>query len=301
MAEAMTFLPRPELLTLEEIAIIVDRFIARGVRKVRLTGGEPLARRGLASLAQRIGEHLADGLLDELTLTTNGVRLKDHAGALAEAGMRRVNVSLDTLIPDKFRHVTRWGDLSRTLEGISAAREAGMRVKINMVALKGVNEDEIVPMLKWCGQHGHDLTLIETMPLGAVEDERTDHYLPLDAVRARLEEAYTLLPSTSGSGGPARYFDVKETGGRLGLITPLTHNFCETCNRVRLAADGKLYMCLGHEDHVDLRQAYRQGGIEELDLQLDAALRHKPLRHHFEIAAGAPAMSIQRHMSVTGG
>jgi len=301
MSETMRFLPARDLLTLDELADIADAFVARGVKRIRLTGGEPLARRGLAGLAQAIGRHIQAGTLDELTLTTNATRLADHAGALAEAGVRRINVSLDSLDPIRFRHITRTGDLTQVLGGIDAARSAGLAIKINMVALKGLNEDEIAPMLMWCGERGFDLTLIETMPLGVVDEDRTDRYLPLDGVRRALEQRFTLLPDTHRSGGPARYLRVEETGGRLGLITPLTHNFCEDCNRMRVTAEGRLTMCLGHADDVDLKQALRDGGRAALDEAIDEALFRKPERHHFEIAGRGAAPTVARHMSVTGG
>jgi GTP 3',8-cyclase len=300
MAEEMRFLPRNEVMALEEIDAIVSRFIARGVRKVRLTGGEPLVRRGVPELARSIGRHLGGGGLDELTLTTNGTHLGKHAVHLADAGVRRINVSLDTLDPDRFRRITRWGELDRTLGGIRAARAAGLRIKINMVAMRGVNEDEIADMLDWCGREGHDLTLIETMPLGSVADTRSEHYLALGTVLERLEARFTLAPVDHSTGGPARYFDVAGSGGRLGIITPMSHNFCESCNRVRLTVEGKLYLCLGHDDHTDLRSAYREGGVDGLDAAIDTALVVKPLRHLFQIAATGD-VGPARHMSATGG
>lgn len=301
MSEQMSFLPRTAILSLEEIDAIADAFIARGVRKIRLTGGEPLARRGVSELAQRIGRHLRTGALGELTLTTNGTRLVEQAGAMHAAGIRRINVSLDSRDPERFRHITRTGDVSKVLNGIAAAKVAGLRVKINMVALKDLNEDEIEPMLRWCAHEGHDLTLIETMPLGMIEEDRTDRYLPLDNVRTKLAECFTLSPLAESSGGPARYFRVEELDAKLGFITPLTHNFCESCNRVRLTAEGKLYMCLGQEDRVDLRAALRQGGPDALGAALDEAMRGKPLRHYFEIAKRGAEPAVARHMSVTGG
>lgn len=301
MSEAMTFLPRREVLTLEELAAVADAFVVRGVRRIRLTGGEPLARRGLPDLARAIGRHIATGALDELTLTTNATRLAEHAAALVEAGVRRLNVSLDSRDPDRFRDITRTGDVAQVLDGIAVAKAAGLGIKINMVALKGVNEDEIGAMLVWCGEQGFDLTLIETMPLGAVDEDRTDRYLPLDGVRRDLEQRFTLQPDTYRSGGPARYLRVAETGGRLGLITPLTQNFCEGCNRMRVTVDGRLTMCLGHADDVDLKQALRTGGREALDAAIDEALFRKPERHHFEIAGRGAAPAVSRHMSVTGG
>ena len=300
MSEAMTFLPRREILTLEELGELADAFVARGVTRIRLTGGEPLARRGIDDLARVIGRQIGHGL-EELTLTTNGTRLTDHARALFDAGVRRVNVSLDSRDADRFRHITRTGDITQVLDGIAAAKSAGLHIKINMVALKSLNEDEILPMIMWCGAEGHDLTLIETMPLGVVDEDRTDRYLPLDGVRARLEERFTLVPEGHRTGGPARYVRVAETGGRLGFITPLTHNFCDGCNRLRITVDGKLTMCLGHDDHVDLKQALRTGGRAALDEAIDEALRLKPRRHHFEIAGRGAAPAVARHMSVTGG
>jgi len=300
MSETMAFLPRREVLTVEELAALADAFIARGVARIRLTGGEPLARRGIDDLVRAIGRQIGHGL-QELTLTTNGTRLADHAGTLADAGVRRINVSLDSRDPDRFRHITRTGDLGRVLGGIAAARASGLRVKINMVALKGLNEDEIAPMILWCGERGFDLTLIETMPLGVVEEDRTDRYLPLDGVRAELEQRFSLIPDTHRTGGPARYVRIAETGGRLGFITPLTHNFCDGCNRLRVTVDGKLTMCLGHEDHVDLKAALRAGGRAALDAAIDEALRLKPRRHHFAIAGRGAAPAVARHMSVTGG
>ena len=298
----MTFLPRSALLTLEEIAEVADAFIARGVRRIRLTGGEPLVRRGLPDLACMIGRHIGDGSLDELTLTTNGVRLGEQADALFAAGVRRVNVSMDSRDPARFRHITRWGDVMQVLNGIATAKRAGIAVKINMVALAGLNEDEIEPMLRWCAAEGHDLTLIETMPLGMIDEDRTDRYLPLDRVRRDLEQRFTLTPVADRTGGPARYYRVEELGGaRIGFITPLTENFCAGCNRVRLTVEGKLYLCLGQEDRVDLRAALREGGRPALDEALDRAMAIKPLRHAFRIDAPGQAPAVARHMSVTGG
>jgi GTP 3',8-cyclase len=296
----MRFMPRSDLLSLDEAALIAERMVARGIRRIRLTGGEPLTRRGFSGLVTKLGALLGSGGLDELTLTTNGTRLYEHATLLADAGVRRINVSLDTRDPLRFRHITRHGDLDQVLNGISAARSAGLRVKINMVALKGLNEDEIGSMLRWCGDQGHDLTLIETMPLGVVEEDRTEHYLPLDIVRRALDRDFALKPSAHRTGGPARYFDLIGTGSRVGFITPMTANFCDGCNRIRLTADGRLTMCLGHEDHVDLRSAYREAGLAGLDAGIDAALQAKPLRHHFRIDQGRLS-GIGRHMSVTGG
>ena len=298
MAETMAFLPPDRLMAIDEIVQIADAFIARGVRRIRLTGGEPLVRRGATDLARRIGRRLGDGL-DELTLTTNGTRLAAEAPALAEAGIGRINVSLDSRDPDRFRHITRTGDVAKVLSGIAAAASAGIRVKINMVALKGLNEDEIEPMLRWCAAERHDLTLIETMPLGAVEDDRTDRYLPLDGVRRALERRYSLVPLAERTGGPARYFRVAELDTKIGFITPITDNFCAGCNRVRLTAQGQLYLCLGREDRIDLRAALREGGPAALDAALDRAMAAKPARHAFAIEASEPA--VARHMSETGG
>jgi cyclic pyranopterin phosphate synthase len=301
MSEAMTFLPRSEVLTLEELAAIADAFIERGVRRIRLTGGEPLVRRGIETLAARIGRHIATGTLDELTLTTNATRLAEFAPALATAGIRRINVSLDSRDPARFRAITRTGDLSRVLDGIAAGRAAGLAIKINMVALKGVNDDEFEAMLRWCVAEGHDLTLIETMPLGEIEEDRTDRYLPLDGVRRALVERFGLVPATHRTGGPARYLQVPGTHTRVGFITPLTENFCEGCNRVRLTASGRLYMCLGHDDRVDLRAAWRDGGRAALGAAIDEALALKPRAHAFAIGARDAAPAVARHMSVTGG
>jgi len=297
MAEHMQFLPKRDILTLEEMVELSDILIARGVRKIRLTGGEPLVRKGMMELVRSLGQRVGSGL-DELVLTTNGTRLERFAAELHDAGIRRINVSLDSRRPERFGHVTRGGDLSQVLRGIDAALTAGLAVKINMVALAGINEDEIEDMLRWCAAMAMDLTLIETMPLGEVEEDRTDHYLPLDAVKRRLEERFTLVPSTKRTGGPARYFDVVELRSRLGLITPLTNNFCEGCNRIRIAATGTIYGCLGHDQKVELRDALRSGGREEVDRLLDRLLAGKPRRHDFRIG-GAPA--VARHMSVTGG
>ena len=298
MAEQMEFLPRRDLLTLEEIAQLADLLIARGVRRIRLTGGEPLMRKGIDTLVGWLGERLGGGL-DELTLTTNGTQLRRHAGALAEAGVRRINVSLDTRDPGRFRHLTRRGDLAQVLDGIAAARDAGLAIKINMVALAGINEGEIADMARWCAREGHDLTLIETMPLGDVGEDRTDFFLPLDTVRRRLAEEFDLVPSLARTGGPARYFDAPELGNRIGFITPLSGNFCDGCNRIRVAATGTVYGCLGHDQKVELRDALRSGGPAAVDALLDELLAGKPRRHDFRIDAPVPA--VARHMNVTGG
>ena len=296
MAEAMQFLPKRDILTLEEIVALADIFIARGVRRIRLTGGEPLVRRGFSGLVETLGARIGHGL-DELTLTTNGTQLARFAAALHQAGIRRVNVSLDSRRPDRFRHISRRGDLGQVLAGIDAAAAAGLAVKINMVGLKGLNEDEIEDMLLWCAGNGFDLTLIETMPLGEVEEDRTCHYLPLDGVRRRLEERYPLTPSLRRTGGPARYFEVGGLNVRLGLITPLTANFCSGCNRIRVAATGTVYGCLGHEQKVELRDLIRTGGAAAVSEALDFLLAGKPKGHEFRIEA--PSRS--RHMNLTGG
>lgn len=302
MAEKMSFLPRKDVLSLEEIAILADRFIARGVRKIRLSGGEPLVRRDFMDLARRIGRHLDAGTLDELTLTTNGTRLADHAEALFDAGMRRINVSLDSLDPDRFAFITRGGELARVLAGIGSAREAGLRVKINMVAMRGFNDDEFVPMLRWCAEQGHHLTLIETMPLGDTGEDRTDRYMPLAQAVAEIGAAHPLTAIPYRSGGPARYFTAQGMEHiRLGLITPLSDNFCAGCNRMRITCEGKIFMCLGHENYVDLKDAYRSGGIAAVDTALDRALIAKPLAHDFAIGPEGTHGATRRHMSVTGG
>ena len=300
MSEKMQFLPKREILTLEELSALADAFIARGIRKIRLTGGEPLVRRDVVDLVGMIGSRIGDGL-DELTITTNGSQLRRHATALAAAGVRRINVSIDTLDPERFAFITRGGALPEVLEGIEAARDEGIAIKINMVALKDFNEQQIEPMLRWCAAGGHDLTLIETMPLGEIDEDRTDRYLPLDSVRQALESRYTLSPLDYRTGGPARYFRVEELDARLGLITPLTNNFCDGCNRVRVTATGQIYMCLGHDSRLDLRSALRAGDAEELDRLLDVAMRRKPERHNFAIDQRGATPAVGRHMSVTGG
>ncbi|MCK8786403.1 GTP 3',8-cyclase MoaA [Roseomonas sp. NAR14] len=303
MAEEMTFLPKAELLTLEELDRLCGAFVDLGVEKLRLTGGEPLVRRDVMRLFESLGRRLAPGGgLKELTLTTNGTRLAQHAEGLHAAGVRRINVSLDTLDPATFRALTRRGDIERVLDGIFAARAAGLAVKINTVALKGVNEGEIDRLLIWCGEHGFDLTLIETMPLGEVDGDRTDQYLPLSLVRARLREHWTLIESDHRTGGPARYVTVRETGQRLGFITPMTHNFCESCNRVRLTCTGTLYMCLGQEDAADLRRPLREGADDAtLHAAIADAIARKPRGHDFVIDRRHNRPALSRHMSVTGG
>lgn len=298
MAETMTFLPREDVLSLEEMAGLTDIFIARGVKRVRLTGGEPLVRKGIDKLVKDLGGRIGHGL-DELTMTTNGTQLARFASVLIEGGIRRINVSLDSRDPERFRHITRRGDLGQVLGGIEAAAQAGLKVKINMVALRGLNEDEIVPMLVWCASQGHDLTLIETMPLGDVEEDRTEHYLPLGHVRKQLEREFRLIPSLARTGGPARYHEVEGLKVRLGFITPLTHNFCDGCNRIRVAATGTVFGCLGHDQKVELRDLLRSGGPEAVNAALDRLLAGKPRGHQFQIEAAEPA--VARHMSVTGG
>ena len=301
MSEAMTFLPRSEVLNLEEIDQIATAFVRRGTRKLRLTGGEPLVRRGVVDLVRTLSRHLASGALDEITLTTNGSQLRRFAKDLADAGVRRINVSLDTLDPEKFATITRWGRLEQVLDGIAAATEAGLFVKINMVALNGINDGEIAAMIDWAGAEGHDLVLIETMPMGVIDDDRVDRYLPLKAVRRDLDARYTLVDLPDSTGGPARYVRVAETGQRLGFITPLTHNFCESCNRVRLTATGRLYLCLGQDDAADLRAVVRGSGDAALDAALDEAIGRKPKGHDFIIDRTHNAPAVARHMSVTGG
>jgi GTP 3',8-cyclase len=302
MAENMTFLPKADLLSLEELDRLCSAFVARGVRKLRLTGGEPLVRRGIMTLFGALSRHLRTGALDELTLTTNGSQLTKYAAELAGLGVKRINISLDTLDPDKFRTVTRWGELDKVLAGIDAAQAAGLHVKINAVALKGVNEDELVELVRWAHGRGMELTLIEVMPLGDVGEGRLDQYLPLSIVRARLAERFTLTDIDYKSGGPARYVSVAETGGRIGFITPLTHNFCESCNRVRVTCTGTLYMCLGQEDAADLRAPLRASESNELlDRAIDDAIARKPKGHDFIIDRRHQRPALARHMSVTGG
>jgi cyclic pyranopterin phosphate synthase len=302
MAEDMNFLPKKDILSLEELDRVASAFIARGVRKLRLTGGEPLVRRNIMELIRSLSRHLETGALAELTITTNGSQLSRYAGELKAHGVKRINVSLDTRDAAKFRTITRWGDIGKVLDGIGAALAAGLQVKINMVALKDVNEDEIIPMLHWCHGRGMDLTLIETMPLGDIDGDRTDQYLPLSLVRARLAERFTLDDIAYRTGGPARYVTVKETGGRLGFITPLTHNFCESCNRVRLTCTGTLYMCLGQEDAADLRAPLRASeGNEALHAAIGEAISRKPKGHDFIIDRRHKKPAVARHMSVTGG
>ncbi|MDE8652938.1 GTP 3',8-cyclase MoaA [Novosphingobium album (ex Liu et al. 2023)] len=301
MPERMTFLPRKDVLSLEELHDLALGFIARGITKIRLTGGEPLVRRDMMELVRALGRKVGDGL-DELTMTTNGTRLAEFAEDLFAAGVRRINVSLDTLDRDRFVRLARRDSLAQVLEGLAAARAVGLRVKLNTVALKGINEDELPEIVAWAHGQGFEATLIEVMPLGEIEEDRFDHYLPLSAVRDRLERRWTLTESEHRSGGPARYVDVAETGGRLGLITPLTNNFCEGCNRIRVTATGQLYACLGGNEQVDLRAALRSDDPQgRLDAALDLAMRIKPARHHFAIDGHGQAPALSRHMSMTGG
>jgi cyclic pyranopterin phosphate synthase len=301
MPERQVFLPRAEVLTLEELHELSLGFIERGITKLRLTGGEPLVRRDMIDLVKALGRKVGDGL-DELTMTTNGTRLAEFADDLAAAGMRRVNVSLDTLDRATFTRLARRDLLPQVLDGIAAAKEAGLKVKLNAVALKGINEHELPDLVAWAHGQGHEITLIEVMPLGEVEEDRFDHYLPLSAVRESLERQWTLTSSDHRTGGPARYFDVAETGGRLGLITPLTNNFCDGCNRIRVTATGQLYACLGGNEQVDLRAALRSGDPETAIAEaLDMAMKIKPARHAFVIDRPGGAPALARHMSMTGG
>ena len=303
MAEDMTFLPKSEILTLEELDRVCSAFIRLGVKKLRLTGGEPLVRRNVITLFESLGRHLASGTLEELTLTTNGSQLAKHARALAALGVRRVNVSLDTLNPAKFTAITRWGKLDKVLDGVEAAKRAGLEVKINTVALKGVNDDELDRLIAWCGEQGFDMTLIEVMPMGEIGGEtRLEQYWPLSMVRAELQRRWTLEDTDYKTGGPARYTVVKETGRRLGFITPLTHNFCESCNRVRFTCTGTLYMCLGQEDAADLRAPLRASDDDEpLTAAIREAITRKPKGHDFVIDRRHNRPAFARHMSITGG
>lgn len=303
MAEDMTFLPKADLLSLEELDRLCSTFVRMGVRKLRLTGGEPLVRRGIMTLIENLGRHLKTGALDELTLTTNGSQLEKYADGLAAAGVKRINVSLDTLDADKFTELTRWGKLDKVMAGLQAAKRAGLQVKINAVALRGVNDSEFDDLIAWCGAEGFDLVLIEVMPMGEMgEAVRLDQYLPLSMARAQIQRKWTLDETDYKTGGPARYYTVRETGRRLGFITPMTHNFCESCNRVRLTCTGTLYMCLGQNDAADLRAPLR---LSESDAPLEAAIREaiarKPKGHDFVIDRRQPATAVPRHMSVTGG
>ena len=303
MSEDMSFLPKAEVLTLEELDRLCSAFVRLGVRKLRLTGGEPLVRRNIMSLFHGLGRHLKSGALDELTLTTNGSQLARQARELAQIGVKRVNVSVDTLDKDKFRQITRWGDLDQVMRGLDAAQDAGLHVKINAVALRGVNDTEFEKLIRWSHGRGMDLVFIEVMPMGELGGEqRLDQYLPLSMARAEIARHFTLTESDYRTGGPARYFTVEETGGRLGFITPLTHNFCESCNRVRLTCTGTLYMCPGQEDAADLRAPLRASESDELlDSAITEAIARKPKGHDFIIDRRHTAPAVRRHMSVTGG
>jgi len=302
MSEDMTFLPKSDVLSLEELDRLCSAFIRKGVKKLRLTGGEPLVRRNIMSLLKNLSRHLESGALEELTLTTNGSQLARYAEQLVSCGVRRINVSLDTLSPEKFQKITRWGKLEKVLDGIAAAKSAGLAIKINTVALKNFNETEFDSLLSWCGKEEFDLTLIETMPMGDIGGDRIDQYLPLSIVRERLDKNWTLVDIPYRSGGPARYVEVTETSRKLGFITPLTHNFCESCNRVRLTCTGTLYMCLGQDDAADLRAPLRQSEADEiLESAIDNAIIKKPKGHDFVIERGRSGPAVARHMSVTGG
>ena len=302
MSEHMTFLPKKDLLTLEELDRVCSAFVARGVRKLRITGGEPLMRKNILWLFRALSRHLGSGALDELTLTTNGSQLPKYAQELKDAGVRRINISLDTLKADRFKAITRWGDFGQVMAGIEAAEKAGLAIKLNAVALKGFNEDEFDDLIAFAHGRGFDLTLIETMPLGDIDGDRTDQYLPLSIVRARLMDRFTLEDIPFRTGGPARYVRIKETGGRLGFITPMTHNFCETCNRVRLTCTGTLYMCLGQDDAADLRTPIRTSSDNAaLVMAIDEAISRKPKGHDFVIDRRTKKPAVARHMSVTGG
>ncbi len=302
MCEDMTFLPKAELLTLEELDRMCSAFVRKGVRRLRLTGGEPLVRRNIMSLFRSLSRHLKTGALDDLTLTSNGSQLSRYAHELAGYGVTRINVSIDSLDPGKFAAITRRGRLDTVMEGLAAAKDAGLAIKINTVALKGVNDDEFHDLVAWCGDEGFDLTFIETMPMGEIDEDRTDRYLPMPVVRRQLAERWTLRDTDYKTGGPARYVDVAETGRRIGFITPLTHNFCESCNRVRLTCTGTLYMCLGQDDAADLRAALRASESDHLlDAAIDKAIARKPKGHDFIIDRDHNRPAVARHMSVTGG
>jgi cyclic pyranopterin phosphate synthase len=302
MAEDMTFLPKKDVLSLEELDRLCSAFVRLGVRKLRLTGGEPLVRRNIMWLIERLGEHLKTGGLDELTVTTNGSQLEKLSDRLYAAGVRRINVSLDTLDPEKFTAITRWGKLDKVLAGLDAAEKAGLKIKINAVALKGVNDNEFHDMVAWAGECGYDMTFIEVMPMGDIGDQRVDQYLPLSMVRAQLQDRWTLEDLDLNTGGPARYVRVRETGGRVGFITPMTHNFCESCNRVRLTCTGTLYMCLGQEDAADLRAPLRASESDApVERAILEAIDRKPKGHDFIIDRRTRKPAVSRHMSVTGG
>ena len=302
MSENMNFLPKADLLTLEELDRICSAFIKRGVDKIRLTGGEPLVRRNVMSLIRNLGDQVKSGNLKELTLTTNGSQLAKYANQLADYGVKRINVSLDSLNPEKFQLITRWGKLNDVINGLKVAQDAGLEIKINTVALKGFNEDEVDEMISWCGKENYDLTYIETMPMGQIDEDRTNQYLPLSTLKERIKKSWTLEESSYKTGGPASYSLIKETGKRIGFITPLTHNFCESCNRVRLTCTGKLFMCLGQDDEKDLLSAIRLSEGDNLLMSaIDEAVGRKPKGHDFNIDRSGAAPAVERHMSVTGG
>ena len=303
MSEDMAFLPKSDVLSLEELDRVCSTFVGQGVRKLRLTGGEPLVRRDIMWLFKRLGRHLKSGMLDELTFTTNASQLAKYADDLVACGVKRINVSLDTLDPDKFRRITRWGDFEKVILGLEASEKAGLKIKINCVALKGINDDEVHDMVAWCGKRSYDLTFIEVMPMGDIGNEtRLDQYWPLSMVRAELKRCWTLQESDFSSGGPARYWNIRETGRRIGFITPLTHNFCESCNRVRLTCTGTLYMCLGQHDYADLRGPLRDNeNPNALTNAIHEAISRKPKGHDFSMDRRQDAVSVNRHMSVTGG
>ena len=302
MSENMTFLPREDLLNLEELDTVCSTFIERGVKKLRLTGGEPLVRRGILSLIEKLGRHLDSGKLEELVMTTNGSQLAKYAHDLKRLGIKRINVSMDTLDPQKFAEITRRGEIDKVLDGLKAAQDAGLKVKINTVALKNFNEDELGDMLGWCGEQGFDMTLIETMPLGDIGGDRTQQYLALSDVRHKLEADWTLIASTHATGGPSKYLEVQETGQKIGFITPLSDHFCDNCNRMRLTCTGTLYMCLGQDSAVDLRKAVRSSTpMDSLNATIDQALHLKPKGHEFVIEPDQGEPAVKLHMSVTGG
>ncbi|MDF2373567.1 MAG: GTP 3',8-cyclase MoaA [Rhizobiaceae bacterium] len=302
MSENMTFLPKKDLLTLEELDRLCTVFVEKGVKRLRLTGGEPLVRKNIMHFIRSLSRHLQSGQLDEITITTNGSQLSRFADELADCGVRRINVSLDTLDAEKFRHITRWGDIDRVHAGLEAARRAGLKIKINTVALKGFNDVEIPEIMRWAHGLGMDMTVIETMPMGEIDEDRTDNYLPLSLLRAQLAQQFTMQEIPYKTGGPARYVEIEQTGGRLGFITPMTHNFCESCNRVRLTCTGTLYMCLGQDDAADLRKPLRDSeGNELLAAAIDNAILRKPKGHDFIIDRRSSKPAVARHMSVTGG
>ena len=302
MSEQMTFLPKKELLTLEEIAVVCDSFIELGTKKIRLTGGEPLVRRDIMHLIKHLGTHVKSENLEEITITTNGSQLHKYATPLFDAGVRRINVSIDTLEPDKFMKITRWGKLDVVLEGLFAAKKAGLKIKLNTVALRGINDNELASILIWAGEQDFDMTIIEVMPMGDIGSEnRLEQYISVSEIQQNLSEQFNLIESGYQTSGPARYFEVAETGQRLGFITPLTHNFCESCNRVRMTCTGQLYLCLGQDENANLALALRSGGKDALKSAIIRAISRKPLGHDFMIRRGSSNKAVSRYMSVTGG